>query len=201
MCPWCIIGFKQLEAASNATGIGLGIRWQPFELNPDMGPEGKGLAEHIARKYGASSEQSVENRKVIVSKADEVGFQFNFSQTSRIRNSFRAHQLIDWAESQGAQHKAKMALFTAHFTKGRDVDDLSVLANVAGEIGLDEAAARHMLEAGSHAQAVRQKERFWTDQGISGVPGMVFQQKYLVTGAQGVENYVQILQQLAQEVA
>ena len=63
MCPWCIVGFRQLEQALGLTGMGARIRWHPFELNPSMGPDGQNLAEHIAEKYGTTPEQSAQNRK------------------------------------------------------------------------------------------------------------------------------------------
>ena len=60
VCPWCIIGYKQLQQALQqlAGSFEVDIHWQPFELNPDMPPQGQDLREHLAQKYGASSEQS-----------------------------------------------------------------------------------------------------------------------------------------------
>ncbi|MCR8825885.1 DsbA family oxidoreductase [Pseudosulfitobacter koreensis] len=201
MCPWCIVGYKQLEQALAATGIGARIRWHPFELNPQMPPEGQNTAEHIAEKYGASPEQSAQNRKQLQDLGKSLGFDFNFTPESRIVNSFQAHQLLDFALSQGLQHPLKMALFQAHFTDNRDVSDPAVLIDVATSVGLDEAAAREVLEGGALVESVREKQQFWTSRGISGVPSMVFAGKYLVTGAQGAENYAQILRQTLEEAA
>ena len=196
MCPWCIVGFKQLELAMARTGIGAGIRWHPFELNPDMPEDGQDLSEHITGKYGITPEQSRENRARLIALGNDFGFTFTYGPTSRMHNSFRAHQLIEWAEAFDAQHKMKLALFAAHFTEARNVNDIDVLADIATSIGLDGAAARSALLAQTHADSVRTKEQFWTAQGVSGVPAMVFQQKYLVTGAQGIDAYASILTQL-----
>lgn len=114
MCPWCIVGFRQLEQALGLTGMGAQVRWHPFELNPDMPPEGQNLAEHIAQKYGASPAQSARNRAQLTAIGQDLGIDFAFSDDSRIVNSFEAHQLLDFALTQGLQHPLKLALFRAH---------------------------------------------------------------------------------------
>lgn len=199
MCPWCIVGFRQLEQALAATGMGARVRWQPFELNPDMAPEGQNLAEHIAQKYGASPEQSAQNRARLQQIGQSLGIDFAFAPDSRIVNSFAAHQLLEFALGVGLQHPLKLALFRAHFTDQRDVSDTDVLLDVAEAVGIDRADAAQVLDSGALADPVRQKQAFWTARGISGVPSMIFAEKYLVTGAQGAETYAQILQKLAQE--
>ena len=201
MCPWCIVGFRQLEQALAITGMGARIRWHPFELNPAMPPDGQNLAEHIAEKYGSSPEQSAQNRAQLVTLGKSLGIDFVFSDDSRIVNSFAAHQLLDFALAQGLQHPLKLALFEAHFTDQRDVSDHTVLLDIAESVGLDRADADRVLQSGALTDTVREKQAFWTSRGISGVPSMVFAGKYLITGAQGAENYAQILQQVAKEDA
>lgn len=201
VCPWCIIGFKQLEQAMGATGMGAYVRWHPFELNPQMPPEGQNLREHLAEKYGTTPEQSRTARQRLTDLGDSLGFTFNYSDDTRMVNTFAAHQLLDWAAEQNLQHPLKMALFAAFFTEGKDVSDHAVLAAAAGAVGLDEAQARSVLESGSHAEQTRAKQRVWLERGISGVPAMVFAGKYLVTGAQGAEGYVEVLRRCAAEAA
>ena len=201
MCPWCIVGFRQLEQALGATGMGARILWHPFELNPAMPPEGQNLGEHIVEKYGSTPEESAQNRAKMREMGAALGIDFQLTPDSRIVNSFAAHQMLDFALSQGLQHPLKMALFAAHFTEQRDVSDAEVLVDVATSVGLDRDAATKVLEEGSLADSVREKQQFWTSRGISGVPSMVFDSKYLVTGAQGAENYAQLLQRVAQEQA
>ncbi len=201
MCPWCIVGFRQLEQALGATGMGARILWHPFELNPAMPPEGQNLGEHIVEKYGSTPEESAQNRAKMREMGAALGIDFQLTPDSRIVNSFAAHQMLDFALSQGLQHPLKMALFAAHFTDQRDVSDAEVLVDVAASVGLDRDAATKVLEEGSLADSVREKQQFWTSRGISGVPSMVFDSKYLVTGAQGAENYAQLLQRVAQEQA
>lgn len=201
MCPWCIVGYKQLEQALGMAKVGAFIRWHPFELNPAMPPEGQNLTEHIAEKYGATPEQSAQNRAQMQALGAELGFDFQFSADSRIVNTFAAHQLLDWAQEAGKQHPLKMRLFEVHFTHGRDVSDEDVLVEAAQDVGLDGAQAQEVLTSGSHAAQTRARQQFWTERGISGVPSIVFDGKYLLTGAQGAQNYAQMLQKILAEKA
>ncbi|MGC1505862.1 MAG: DsbA family oxidoreductase [Sulfitobacter sp.] len=199
MCPWCIVGYKQLEQALGMVGIGAYVRWHPFELNPDMPPEGQNLSEHITEKYGSTPEQSAQNRAHLQQLGKDLGFEFNFSPDSRIVNTFAAHQLLGWAQDQGLQHPLKMALFAAHFTEGQNVSDIPTLLDFVGTVGLDRAAAKNVLSSQSKAEETRAHQQFWTERGISGVPSMVFDGQYLLTGAQGAETYAQMLRKVLSE--
>ena len=201
MCPWCIIGYRQLAQALAATGTAHEIHWHPFELNPEMPPEGQNLREHVAEKYGATPEQSAQSRAQMTEIGSDLSFDFKFDDGTRMHNTFKSHQLLHWADTQGRKHDLKMALFTAHFTDGRDLSDDSVLADVAGDIGLDRAEALAVLDDQRFAIIVRQEQNFWIQKGITGVPAVVFDRQHLVTGAQGVENFTNILNQLAPETA
>lgn len=199
MCPWCIVGFRQLEQALGAVGAGAMIRWHPFELNPAMPSEGQNLGEHITEKYGSTPEQSAQNRQQITQLGTSLGIDFNFSDDSRIVNTFAAHQLLGWAQTKGLQHPLKLALFEAHFTKGRDVSDYKTLIEVAAAVGLDAEAAEKVLMSGEMAEETRAHQQFWTSRGVSGVPSMVFDGQYLLTGAQGAQTYAQMLQKVISE--
>jgi predicted DsbA family dithiol-disulfide isomerase len=196
VCPWCVIGYYQLIAASRETDILLDIHWHPFALNPHITPDGENLREHLAAKYGTTLEDSIEARARITRTGAKLGFTFNYADDMRTWNTFRAHQLIDWAEDQGKAHDAKLALFEAFFTRHKNISDTQILADVAAEIGLDRDAALAMLETGEKADSVRRKEQFWASRGVQGVPAMVFERRHLVTGAQGEASYARLLKQL-----
>ena len=181
MCPWCIIGYRQLTRALEATGVAHEIHWHPFELNPEMPPQGQNTREHIIEKYGSTPEQSEQSRAHMTALGEQLGIDFHFTEDSRMHNTFNAHQLLRWANTRGRQHDLKLALFTAHFTDGRDLSDQAVLADIAGEIGLERAAALAVLDDQSLAPTVREEENFWIQQGIRGVPAMVFDRQHLVT--------------------
>ena len=201
MCPWCIIGYRQLAIALEANDVEHEIHWHPFELNPKMPAEGQDIGEHLAEKYGTTPEQSAANRATMTAHGKELGFDFNFVEGFRMHNTFHTHQLLHWANEQGRKHDLKQALFTAHFTYGRNLSDDTVLVEIAGEIGLDRDEAKAVLVDQRFANSVRQEQKFWTQQGISSVPAVVFDRQHLVTGAQGVDNFKSILTQLQQQDA
>ncbi len=197
MCPWCVIGYRQLAMALEATGTPHEIRWHPFELNPDMPPEGQNVREHVAEKYGATKEQSDASRIRMTQAGAEVGFEFRYTDDMRMHNTFDTHQLLHWADRHRRKHELKMALFSAHFTHRRNLSDHDVLADVAAEIGLDRVEALAVLRDQRFADTVREAEQLWLGRGIQGVPAVVFNHRHLVSGAQGVESFTRILEQLA----
>lgn len=198
VCPWCVVGYRQLQTAADRLDLPLSVRWHPFELNPDMPPDGEDLADHLRRKYGTTPEQSLENRNRLTALGADVGFSFRFGEGLRMRNTFRAHQLLHWAgeTAPDTQTALKMALFQAHFTDNAAIDDPEVLIAAAATAGLNVSDARTVLDSGSMAGAVRHSQQHWQSQGISGVPAMIFLDQYLVSGARGVDGYTQILQQI-----
>ena len=201
VCPWCVIGYHQLAAASDRSGVPLDIHWHPFELNPDVAPEGENLRAHLAAKYGTTPEGSRQARARLTALGAELGFSFNYADDMRMMNSFRAHQLIHWAEGQGRGHEMKLALFGAFFTHRRDIFDPKILAAAAAEIGLDREGALAILEEGRYGEAVREAERSWLARGIQGVPAVILEQRHLLSGAQGVERYAAALKQNAAQRA
>jgi predicted DsbA family dithiol-disulfide isomerase len=201
VCPWCIIGYKQLERALSETGMRAEIHWHPFELNPQMPEQGEDLQQHLAAKYGSTPEDSRKARTRLTAMGADLGFTFDYADDMIMPNTFRAHQLLHWAGTQGREHDLKMALFEAFFTNRENVNDPEVLADTAARIGLDRDEALAVLRDARFAEEVRLAEQTWTSKGIQGVPAMIFNQKYLVTGAQGTENFASILRQLTEEVA
>jgi len=201
VCPWCIVGYQQLERALSNTQTNAQIHWHPFELNPAMPAEGQNLQEHITQKYGISNAQSDENRRQLTELGTSLGFQFAFSDESRMANTFKAHQLLHWAGLQDAQteHELKLALFAAHFTDNQDINDENVLLAAALSVGLDTDNTLKALHEEPYDEAVRKRQKLWVDRGISGVPAMVFCNKYLVTGAQGIDGYESVIKQVLAE--
>ena len=199
VCPWCIIGYRQLAEALKQTNTKHEIHWHPFELNSNMPSEGQNLREHIMEKYGSSKEESDASRIRMTAAGSEVGFEFHFNDDTRMHNTFNLHQLLYWAgqQEQKPMHDLKQALFSAHFTDGRNISDNTVLADIAAEVGLDRDEALAVLEEQRFAKEVRAEERHWQQQGIQSVPAIIFNERHLVSGAQGVDNYVNILEQLA----
>ena len=198
-CPWCAIGLNALEEAIKRVGSAepVELHFQPFELNPDMGPGGQDITEHLVEKYGITAEQADTNRDAIRQRGRQVGFDFNMERRGRIYNTFDAHRLLHWAEGQGRQRDLKRALFTAYFTEGQDPSDHAVLLKLAAQVGLDESAARDLLGSDQYAQEVRAQERFYAEQGIRSVPSVIINDRHLIQGGQPVELFEQALRQIS----
>ncbi len=201
VCPWCVIGFKQLEAALNQFSVPLtvNIDWQPFELNPAMPDGGQGMSEHIAQKYGSSPEQSAASRKQLSELGASLGFTFSFSDESRIYNTFKAHQLLHWAREYDKQTALKMQLFSAYFSEQKAVDKVDVLLEAVKQVGLDSDEARSVLESETYAATIRKSEAQWQEQGIHGVPAFILNKKYLISGAQGADVFKSYIDKLLDE--
>jgi predicted DsbA family dithiol-disulfide isomerase len=201
VCPWCAIGLKSLEQAlKNVNGeITADLHFQPFELNPQMVPEGENVAEHLAHKYGSTPEQMAKNQEGIRQRGAALGFTFNMDKRSHIYNTFDAHRLLHWAEQEGKQYALKTALLKAYFSDGENVSSHDVLARVAGEAGLDSAKARQVLDSDQFAKDVREQEQFYQSQGIRAVPSVIINDRYLIQGGQPPEAFEQILRQVAAE--
>ena len=200
VCPWCVVGYRQLEEAlSRLDGeVEAEIHWHPFELNPMMPVEGQDLREHMGEKYGTTPQQSDAARTRLSGIGDSVGFSFNFYEGQRIYNTFLAHQLLAWAEPQGKQAALELALFESYFSNRENVGNAEVLVKVAGRVGLDEREAAAVLEDGRYARDVREHQRFWLSQGIHAVPSFILDRRYLIPGAQSPEVFVAALEKVAE---
>lgn len=201
VCPWCIIGFKQLERAIGIMGerVEVGVRWHPFQLAPYLPPEGQSIADYGRERYGATPEQSAANRTRIQDAGKPLGIAFNYSSESRIYNTRRAHKLLAWAGETGGQTSLKLALFRAYFTDQRNICEDNVLLDAADAAGLDRAAAQAALADPRYDQIVDEELHHWQMQNITGVPAFIINGKYMIPGAQDAETFVQILNRVIEK--
>lgn len=201
VCPWCAVGLKSLEQALQRMDgeVTAELHFQPFELNPQMAPEGEDIGEHLHRKYGSTPEQMAQNREAIRQRGAELGFTFNMDKRGRTYNTFDAHRLLHWADVEGKQAELKLALLEAYFTNGEDVSSHDVLARVAGEAGLDLTAARAVLTKHRYADEVRAQEQFYQSQGIHSVPSIIINDRYLIQGGQPPEVFEQTMRRILAE--
>lgn len=198
VCPWCAVGLGALQQAIANLGdeVAVTLAFKPFELNPDMPPEGQDIVEHIQQKYGSTPEQVEANREHIRQRGAEVGFRFDMQARGRIYNTFDAHRLLHWAGLEGRQLALKQGLLAAYFSEGRNPSDRAVLVEVAAAAGLDAAAAREVLESGRFAEEVREEEHFYTSHGIRSVPSVILNGRHLISGGQPAEYFEQAIRQL-----
>jgi predicted DsbA family dithiol-disulfide isomerase len=196
-CPWCAVGLYSLEEALRRVGpeLKVALHFQPFELNPQMPPEGEDTLEHLARKYGASPERLAQTREMLRQRGAELGF--TFGERPRIWNTFDAHRLLHWAGLEGKQRELKHALLTAYHTHAQNPGAAEVLLQLCANVGLDVARARAILAGDEFAAEVRERERFYHEQGISAVPSVIIDDRHLIQGGQPPEAFERALRQLA----
>jgi predicted DsbA family dithiol-disulfide isomerase len=197
-CPWCVIGLRSLlRALENIGGeVDAQIRFSPFELNPDMAPEGENAAEHVQKKYGSTAERSAAVRKAIVERGAALGFTFNYGPDSRIWNTFDAHRLLAWAQTQDRQLQLKQALFKSNFTDQRSTSDHATLIEAAREAGLHPEQAREVLSSDAFAEQVRAEEAHWRGNGVNAVPSVIFSGKWLIQGGQPPHIFEQAIRDI-----
>lgn len=195
VCPWCIIGYKQLQRALGSLPgqFDVTLRWHPFELNPEMPAGGEDLREHLARKYGASAEQGRGVRSRLTALGHALGFTFDYFDGMRMVNTFKAHQLLHWAAGEGRQTALKLALFEAFFSRREDVSDSGLLAAAARRVGLSQEEAAAVLADGRFASAVRAEEQAWLGREVYAVPHFLFNERYAVPGAQEAHTFARFL--------
>ena len=202
-CPWCAIGLSALEQALDKLQgeVAAELHFQPFELNPQMPPGGQDIGEHLAQKYGSTPEQQAEIRDTIRQRGADVGFSFNAGGRGRIYNTFDAHRLLHWAglEAAARQPALKKALLVACHSNSQNMESHEVLLRAVEQAGLDVPRARAILASDEFAPEVREREAFYTRQGIHSVPAVIINDRHLISGGQPVAAFEQALRQIAAE--
>lgn len=195
VCPWCIIGYKNLEQALSELNleIDVEIEWQPFELNPDMPPEGEVLREHSARKYGSTPESSAKFRKEMTQRGLDVGFTFDYFDAMKIVNTRDAHILLEYAKDFHCQTELKLRLFSAFFEEHKDISNREVLAKEVASVGLNVQKAMSQLDNEHAIKTIKAKELDWQRLGVSSVPTVVVNRTRGLSGAQPVEAFIELI--------
>jgi predicted DsbA family dithiol-disulfide isomerase len=192
-CPWCAIGLASLEQALAALGPeaeAIELHFQPFELNPQMPPEGADAAAYLKAKYGLGDAQLAANRENIRARGAALGLAFG--ERAHVWNTFDAHRLLHWAGLQGPapQRAMKRALLQAYHGEGRNPAAREVLLEAAGAAGLDATEAAAVIDdRDCFAPEVREAEAEWQAAGIRSVPSVVLDRRFLIQGGQPPEVF------------
>jgi predicted DsbA family dithiol-disulfide isomerase len=202
-CPWCVVGLRNMEAALANIGDELEayVRFEPFELNPDMPKEGMDRATYFATKYGISADEAKSRGGEIRARAEEAGFTMNTGEGFRIYNTFDAHRLLEWAMEEGKQRALKHAMFEAYFTDGKNMGDHESLAAIAESVGLDGARAREILAGDEYAGHVRQSQSHQRGRGVQSVPTIIVNGEYVINGGQPPAIFEKAFRHIASEIA
>jgi predicted DsbA family dithiol-disulfide isomerase len=185
VCPWCYIGKRRFERGLSEFDHGdqVEVVYHAFELDPSIPPgQGTPILELLAAKYGLSPEQARDAEASVAGKAAADGLTFNSDRV--MGNTFDAHRLVRLGRDRGLQGQVLERLYEAYFGEGRPVFEPAELVGMAEAAGLDGAEARAVLAGDGYAEAVRADEQQATALGISGVPFVVLDSKYGVSGAQ-----------------
>ena len=183
VCPWCFIGKRRLERALGEAPPGpVEVLWHPFQLNPDMPPDGMDRAQYLELKFGPRRQAAY---APVVEAGQAEGIPFAFERIPRMPNTFRSHRLIRRAGALGRQDSAVDALFRAYFLDGRNIGEVDELAAIAEEsVGIPAGAARDYLAGDADAAEVRAEDEAVRRMGVAGVPCFIIERRYVVHGAQ-----------------
>jgi predicted DsbA family dithiol-disulfide isomerase len=198
VCPWCYIGKRRFEAAlARFPGRDrVEVVWRPYQLDPRAPRQPSPALDVYARKFGGPAE-AVRIVEHLTQVAADVGLEFRMDRALRA-NTFDAHRLLAWAEPRGRQGELAERLFQAYFCEGLDVGDPGTLARLAGDVGLDEAAATAMLQSADGVAELHEALAGAADRGISAVPTFVFQGRFGVPGAQEPDTLLAMLERVAE---
>ena len=197
ICPWCYIGKANLDRALEAhAGHPFEIEWHPFQLNPDMAAEGADRRAYLEARFGGK-QNAVGVYARVSEAAAAAGVTINFETMNRVPNTLDAHRLIHWAGLEGRQTAMVATLFRAYFRDGKDIGDKATLATLAGNAGMDAALAARLLATGEDRADITARDAHARQRGVNSVPTFVIANQYVLTGAQPVALWAQVIDELA----
>ena len=201
VCPWCLIGKANLDRAMESRpNHPFQVQWHPFQLNPDMPKDGVGHVDYLAAKFG-SREKAIQAMLQVAEHAKIAGAEIDMEKVTRLPNTLDAHRVIHWAGIEGRQTAMVARLFKAHWREGADIGEAATLARLAGEVGMDAAAVARLLATDADADDIRARDMDARQKGVNAVPTFLIAQQYVVSGAQPVEMWQQVIGELAEKIA
>jgi predicted DsbA family dithiol-disulfide isomerase len=201
ICPWCYLGKRRFELALAARPhYEPRISWRPFELNPDMPWDGVERAGYLAAKFGNPA-RIAENEEALVRLGEPVGLQFRFDLIKRLPNTRRSHLLITHAARHELASEAAERVMQAYFEEGLDIGEVEELVRLGVEIGLSEHETRSAVVLRAGQDGVVAAERHAAVLGITGVPTFVFDRRYTISGAQEVDTFTHVIDQVVEFAA
>ncbi|KAA0920924.1 DsbA family oxidoreductase [Aquicoccus porphyridii] len=201
ICPWCYIGKTLLDRAlESRPDHPFTVEWHPYQLNPDMPPEGMDRRTYLESKFGGK-DAAFEAYKPVVARAQEAGLDIAFDQIARTPNTLDAHRLIHWAGIEGRQTPIVSALFRAYFQDGRDIGAHDVLGDIADSAGLDAAVILKLLQSEADRDDILARDAQSRKMGVTAVPTFIVAGQHAVPGAQPVELWQKVIDDIDAQVA
>ncbi|MDV6332222.1 DsbA family oxidoreductase [Asticcacaulis sp. 201] len=196
ICPFCYIGKAELETALAQWGGEAEISHRAFRLSPGEAPTP--VEQMLGRKYGLTPDQVKANLANVEAHAARAGLEFHLAGTIA-GDTTDAHRLIALAATHSRQADAVAALYRAYFTDGRNILDRAVLYQIGAEIGLEAADIDAAFTSSDIDMSIALDQRQAQAYGVRGVPFVVVDGKFAVSGAQPVQAFLQTLQAAAAE--
>ena len=197
VCPWCVIGFINLQKAMTQLSpkVEFEINWKPYELHPEIPENGYDKKLYMQQRFGDLSGKA-SPYKQIEKIGKSLGFDFNFSKSERIPNTFNAHRLLWKAREFGIQTELSEALFKCYFTEGKDIGSKEVLLEVATKAGMDSKMIQLFLDSKEGGQETADEEMNYIEKSIGAVPTYFINEKYIIQGGQEPETFVSFLNKI-----
>lgn len=203
VCPFCYLGHRHLELAleefRKEHDEKVEIIYRSFQLNPDSFPDkNQSIYEFLSTQKGITLEFATSMHRDIKSRGELVGLNYEFDKVIPT-NTKKAHQIYHYCASIGKGNEAVEKLFEAYFTNGRDLENIDDLIDVMKEIGVDAKKVKEVLDSDLFLEEVDTDiyEAFQID--VTSVPYFVFEDKYVIKGAQPVSTFLSLLKKVSEE--
>jgi len=199
VCPWCYLGYSRLKQAIDQLGedYKIDIRWQPFELHPDMPLSGADRESYLGAKFG-SQEKLNEVSHALQHVGKEAGIEFNFTEKDQIPNTKLTHQFVLAASKAGLGTPYVLALFHAYFTNGENIGQQAILEKIALASGLKDTDLAYAIS--DEAKRLTDKKlKHLRSMDIQSVPTYVINDKYMIHGAHDPESFLKVLNDIAEK--
>jgi predicted DsbA family dithiol-disulfide isomerase len=199
VCPWCLIGSARLDKAlaELPDDVVVEVENHPFYLDPNVPPEGVVVADMLRQKYGREPKDMWAR---VESEAEKAGIDLDLSQQPRMYPTAKAHTLSRLAKPLGTQHALANAIAEAYFLDHRQINEDTVLADLAAAHGFDRDEALRLINDPQELAITEGIATAAAAQGISGVPFFVFGEKYSMSGAQPQEVFGMALEKTLSEL-
>ena len=201
VCTRCYIGKRILEIALDKFKYEdeVELVFKSYELIAfSEERNNETMNEITARKYHMTLDEAKASNHYIVEKAKEVDLDFNLDKVIP-KNTLDAHRVVHYAKTENKSGEMIERIFKAHFVDALDISDHSVLASLAGEVGLNSEKVISILESDQYREEVTNDEDTASRLGIGGVPYYIINRKYAVPGAQPPEFFLEILEKARED--
>ena len=190
VCPFCFIGKRHLDEALKAVQGPCDVSWNPFQLNPEIPPEGLPFDIYLTKRFGspANVEPVLEH---LTEDGKASGIQFRFDRIQHVPNTLPVHQLMQHAATAGADQSAIADhLMSAFFEDGSNIGERGILVDIAKAHGISAKETTEAIGSDRIRQIVVTREAQVRSSGIAGAPGFLINQRLLVVGAQPIDNMI-----------